>query len=230
MNYSLSAAKREGRVQDVRNAGRIPAIMYGKGIAPQTLSLGRSEFVKVSKAAGSSSLIDVTVDGQTPVKALVKEVQLHVLRMEPIHVDLYQVRMDTEITAKVPLVFVGESAAVKVGGGTLSKAMDELEIECLPGNLPHEIHIDLSLLATFEDSITVASLKLPEGVKALTDGELTIVNVSRPLTEDELKKLEEGTTVDVTAIKTEGEEKRAAEEAKKIEEEAATGEKKVDKK
>ncbi len=221
MNYLLSAIKREGRVQDIRAAGRIPAIMYGKGIAPQALSVPRSEFVKVAKAAGSSSLIDVTIEGQPSVKALVKEIQRHVLRMEPIHVDLYQVRMDTEITAKVPLVFVGESGAVKLSGGTLSKAMDELEIECLPGNLPHEIQIDLSLLVTFEDSITVASLKLPEGVKALTDAKLTIVNVSRPLTEDELKKLEAGTTADVTAIKTEGEEKRAAEEAKKVEEEAA---------
>lgn len=225
MNYSLSAAKREGRVQDIRAASRIPAIVYGKGITPQQISLARSEFVKVSKAAGSSSLIDLTIDSQAPVKVLIKEIQVHVLRMDPIHVDLYQVRMDTEITAKVPLVFVGESAAVKVGGGTLSKAMDELEIECLPGNLPHEIQIDLSLLATFEDSITVASLKLPEGVKAMTDAELTIVSVSRPLTEDELKKLEEGTTVDVTAIKTEGEEKRAAEEAKKAEEEAAADKK-----
>lgn len=221
MNYSLSAMKREGRVQDLRAASRIPAIVYGKGIAPQQISLGRSEFVKVAKAAGSSSLIDLAIDGQAPVKILVKEVQRHVLRMEPIHVDLYQVRMDTEITANVPLVFIGESAAVKTGGGTLVKTMDELEVECLPGDLPHEIQIDLSKLVTFEDSITVGSLALPKGVKVTADAELTIANVSRPLTEEELKKMEEGSTVDVTAIKTEGEEKREAEEAKKAEEEAA---------
>lgn len=212
--------KREGRPQDVRAAGRIPAIMYGKGIAPQTISLPRAEFVKTLKTAGSSSLIDLSLDGQAPVKVLVKEVQRHVLRMEPIHVDLYQVRMDTEITAIVPLVFVGESEAVKTLGGTLVKSVDELEVECLPGNLPHEIEIDLSALKTFEDAITVGGLKLPAGVKLTADAELTIATVSRPLTEEELKKMEETSTVDVSAIKTEGEEKRAAEEAKKAEEEA----------
>jgi hypothetical protein len=87
--------------------------------------------------------------------------------------------------------------------------------------LPHEIEIDLSKLADFEAAITIGSLTLPAGVKSTADAELTIATVSRPLTEDELKKMEEGTTVDVTAIKTEGEEKKAAEEAKKAEEEAA---------
>ncbi len=221
MNYSLSAKKREGRVQDIRLSGNIPAIMYGKGIAPQQITLARSEFVKVSKAAGTSSLIDLAIDGQSSVKVLVKEVQRHVLRMDPIHVDLYQVNMNTEITAKVSLVFVNESAAVKTLGGTLVKTMDEIEIECLPANLPHEIEVDLGTLATFEDAITIASLKLPAGVKATAEAEQTIATVSRPLTEDELKKMEEGEAVDVTAIKTEGEEKRAAEEAKKAEEEAA---------
>ena len=221
MNYSLSAVKREGRVQDIRLASRIPAIVYGKGITPQEISVARSEFIKVAKAAGSSSLIDLVIEGQASTKVLVKEIQRHVLRMDPIHVDLYQVRMDTEITAKVPLVFIGESLLVKTGGGTLIKSVDELEVECLPGNLPHEIEIDLSKLEGFEDAITVGSLTLPTGVKVTAEGELTIATVSRPLTEDELKKMEEGTTVDVTAIKTEGEEKRAADEAKKAEEEAA---------
>ena len=213
--------KREGRVQDIRKASRIPAIMYGKGIAPQELSVPRSEFIKVSKAAGSSSLIDLSIDGQPPVKVLVKEVQRHVLRLDPIHVDLYQVNMNTEITANVPLVFIGESAAVKTLGGTLVKSMDELEVECLPANLPHQIEIDLSKLTTFEDAITVGSLVLPKGVKVTADAELTIATVSRPLTEEELKKMEEASVVDVSAIKTEGEEKKAAEEDKKAEEEAA---------
>ncbi len=220
-SYLLSAMKREGRVQDIRKASRIPAIMYGKGIAPQELSVPRSEFIKVSKAAGSSSLIDLSIDGQPPVKVLVKEVQRHVLRLDPIHVDLYQVNMNTEITANVPLVFIGESAAVKTLGGTLVKSMDELEVECLPANLPHQIEIDLSKLTTFEDAITVGSLVLPKGVKVTADAELTIATVSRPLTEEELKKMEEASVVDVSAIKTEGEEKKAAEEAKKAEEEAA---------
>lgn len=221
MNYSLSATKREGRVQAIRLSGNIPAIMYGKGIAPQEITLGRSEFVKVAKEAGTSSLIDVSIDGAAPVKVLVKEIQRHVLRMDPIHVDLYQVNMNTEITANVRLSFVNESAAVKTLGGTLMKAMDEVEIECLPANLPHEIEVDLAALATFEDAITIGSLKLPAGVKVTADAEQTIATVARPLTEDELKKMEEGETVDVTAIKTEDEIKRAAEEAKKAEEEAA---------
>jgi large subunit ribosomal protein L25 len=224
MTYAIAAQTREkmGRQAKQERANmRIPAVMYGAGTNPTPVSVNRSEFLKMFRAAGYSSLVDLALDGKAPTKVVVKDVQVHPLTLEPQHVDFHQIRMDKEMTANIPLVFIGESKAVKQDGGTLVKSMDELEITCLPANLPHEIQVDLSTLNTFEDSITIENLKLPEGVKATAEGTLTIATVARPLTEEELKKLEETTAGDVTQIKTEGEEKKAAEEAKKAEEAAA---------
>lgn len=230
MSYTIFAKPRTAlgkRARDEREARRVPAVMYGHGIASQALSVPQSEFIKVYRAAGFSSLIDLAIDAQAPVKVLIKDVQLHPLSTEPIHVDFYQVRMDEEITAEVPLKFIGESDAVKTGGGTLVKSMDHIEVTCLPGNLPHEIEVDLSALKTFDDAISIADLKLSENVHVKDEKTLTIATVARPLTEEELKKLEETAVGDIAAVKTEGEEKKAAEEAKKAEEQAAEAEPKA---
>lgn len=225
MPYALTAQSRTvlGRqAKQVMETGNIPAIVYGHGIDPKSISLNSSDFRKIIRTAGTSSLIDVTIDGSTPIKALIKEIQVHPITMVPVHADLHQIRMDEEITVEVPLKFIGESPAVKGLAGTLVHAFDSLEVTCLPANLPHEIEIDISTLVTFDDAITVGSLKLPAGVKIEADDNDTLASVVAPLTEDQLKKLEENAIGDVTAIKTEGEEKKAAEEAKKAEEAAAT--------
>jgi len=220
----LNAKSRDAqgtRAVDVRAAKQIPAVMYGHGTAARALSVSVADFRTVYAKAGSSALVDVVVDGGAPVKALIQEVQPHYLTMEPQHVDFHQVRMDEQMHANVPLQFIGESAAVKALGGTLVKSLDAVEIECLPADLPHDITVDLSKLATFESSITIADLVAPKGVSFLTDLRQTIATVEAPLTEEELKKLEESQIGDVTAVKTEAEEKKAAEEAKKAEEEKA---------
>lgn len=220
MNYTLSGTSRTSdvRVQDVRSNGGIPAVLYGNGIQARSISVVEGEFVKVLRAAGFSSLIDLVVDGSESVKVLVKQTQKHPTNMKTVHIDFYQVRMDQEIETVVPLEFVNESDAVKVHGGTLVKSADEIEVRCLPGNLPPHIDVDLSKLHTFDDAITIGDLILPSGVEAITEADVTIATVARPLTEEELKKMEETEQVDVSAIVTEGEEKRAEEEAKKAEE------------
>lgn len=224
MNYALSAklrTKMGRRAKTELKDSRVPAIMYGSGVANQVVSVPRSEFLKVFKQAGYSSLVDISIEDATPVKAVIKELQVHPLTMEPVHIDFHQVRMDQEMEAIIPLKFVGESNAVKADSGTLIKSLDEVEVRCLPANLPHELEVDLSLLVNFEVSITVADIKLPKGVEIVTDPELTIATVSRPLTEDELKKLEENQAGDVTTVKSEAELKKAADEAKAAEEAAA---------
>ncbi len=224
MTYTISAQKRTSmgkRSRDEREHMRVPAVVYGRGIESRPISIPRSEFLKVMKGAGFSSLIDLSLDAESAVKVLIKEVQRHPLTTEPIHVDFQQVRMDEEITATIPLKFIGESHAVKMDAGTLVKSMDEIEVRCLPALLPSEIEVDLTKLATFDDAITVGSLTLPQGVETSADPLQTIATVARPLTEDELKAMEAPAAVDVTAIKTEGEEKKAAGEAKAAEEKAA---------
>jgi large subunit ribosomal protein L25 len=224
MPYAIAAQTRNNmgkRSKDELAEMRVPAVMYGQGVEAQPITVGRSEFIKVFRGAGSSALIDVSVGSSTPVKALIKEVQVDPLTMEPRHIDFYQVRMDKPLEADIPLVFVGESDAVKNQGGTLVKSLDEIKVRCLPADLPHEIQVDLGKLATFEDLINVGSINPPKGVEFLDDATLTIATVARPLTEEELKKLEESQVGDVTAVKSEADIKKAEEEAKAAAEGAA---------
>ncbi|MFA6429782.1 MAG: 50S ribosomal protein L25 [Patescibacteria group bacterium] len=206
MTQTISAVQ---RAQGERQPGRIAAIMYGRGIASQMLSVPFSDFVRVYNAAGQSSLVDVTVGQNQAVKVLIKDVQLHPLTMAPRHIDFYQVRMDEEMTATIPLTFVGESKAVKTDAGTLVKSLDEIEVTCLPANLPHAIEVDLAKLVTFEDVITVADIAMPTGVKAVTASDVTVATVARPLTEDEIKRMEQQGVGDISTVKTEQDEKKA---------------------
>lgn len=225
MTYAITAADRTSlgrRAKHTHDTGNVPAVVYGHGIEPKAIQVPRSEFRKLYRAAGTSSLIDLTVGSGSPVKALIQEVQVHPVTMDPYHIDFRQIRMDEEITVEVPLKFVGDSKAVKELAGTPVFSLNHVEVKCLPADLPHEIEVDMSAIESFEDHITIGSLKLPKGVEVLEDANAVIASVERPLTEEELKKLEEASApADVTAIKTEAEEKKAADEAKKAEETAA---------
>jgi len=190
----------------------LKAVMYGRELPNQTLEVSLNEFMRVYREVKQSMLFDVSVDGKEPVKALIQEVQVNPITMVPIHVDLRQIRMDQPITLSVPLIFTGESGAVKLGG-TLVKALDELEVTCLPADLPKEIVVDLAPLATFQDRITVSSLTLPHGVKVEQRPEEVIALVEAPLTEEELKQMEAAEVGDVTAVTTEADEKRKEKEA-----------------
>lgn len=213
----------QGRqAKKVRTAGFIPAVIYGPGLEPKAVQIGTSDFVRVYRAAGGSSIIDVSMEGGAPVKVMIQEVQLNPLTMKAQHVDLRQIRMDQELTVEVPLVFVGESSAVKELAGTFMAGRDHLTVTCLPAKLPAQLEVDLSGLKTFDDVIMVSTIALPEGVRVAEDGDVVVASVMAPLTEEQLKKMEaEATVGDVTAVKTEAEEKKAAEQAAKAEEAAA---------
>ncbi|HBR71634.1 MAG TPA: 50S ribosomal protein L25, partial [Candidatus Moranbacteria bacterium] len=98
------------------------------------------------------------------------------------------------------LEFVGESPAVKENGGILVKNMDEVEVKCLPADLPSKFEINLSMLAKFEDHITVADIKVPQGVEILAEKEAVIALVIPPRTEEELASLDEKVEADVTKV------------------------------
>jgi len=206
------------RAKHVLDTENIPAVVYGRGVEPRSVQVKRGEFRQVYKAAGHSALVDLTVAGATPVKVLVKEVQVHPLTLDPVHIDFHQLNMNETLTTSVPLRFIGESAAVKALAGTLTTPFRSLKVRCLPADLPHDIEVDISVLATFEDSISVGDLNIPKTVTVLDSEDATVATVVPPLTEEQLKKLEESTVGDVTTIKTEAEEKKAADEAKVAEE------------
>lgn len=206
--------------QELRTQRMIPAVVYGHGLETRSLTVQFNPFEQVYKNAGESSLIDLVIDNGDAVKVIIQSVQYDPVKHIISHVDLHQVRMDEKIHAEVELVFTGESSAVKNLGGILIKNISHLPIECLPANLPHDITVDISALATFEDSIRVSDLSIPTGVTVLHDMEDTIAIVSEPRSQAELESLNEQIVEDVASVevataKVKEAEDAAAAEAKK---------------
>lgn len=213
MTTTLQARLRQKKEAGTRDKPGITlkAVVYGHGLPSRSIQVATGDFFKVFRVVKHSTLFDLVIEGDQPIKALIGEVQVNPVNMTPVHVDFRQLRMDEAVTISVPLVYTGEAPAVKALGGTLIKSLDELEVECLPGDLPKEIVIDVARLATFEDKITVGSLVLPKGVKTTVEANVTLVSVEAPLSDEEQKKLEQGEVGDVTAVKTEAEEKKEKE-------------------
>lgn len=205
------------KVEELRKNGMIPAVVYGHKVEPQSIMVEVNPFMKVYTAAGESSLIDLIVSGGTPVKAIVHDIQRDALTNTISHIDFYQVNMSEKITAEVSLEFTGVAPAVKELGGTLVKNLSEIEIECLPGNLPHAITVDISSLKTFSDNIRVGQLSIPDGVKVINNANDTVAMVEEPRSEEELKALEESVSENVAAVEVVG---AAEKEAEKKEKEA----------
>ena len=199
---AIQGTKRETigkRVKDLRKAGKLPAVLYGFKVGTQHIEISEKDFAKAFKSAGESTIVNLVVDGQT-LPVLIHDVQNHYLSDQPIHVDFYAVDMTQKIKVGVPLHYVGESSAVKALGGTLVKNLSEVEVECLPGDLPHAIEVDISALNTFEDDIRVSDLKVSDKVKILAQPDEVAVTVAAPRTEEEMAALSEEVKEDVTAV------------------------------
>lgn len=200
---ALKAAVRDvigKKVANLRENGQIPAVVYGKNEPAQSVSLAYSDFEKAYRLAGESSLVDLTVDNDGSVKVLVQEVQYNPLSNRFTHVDFYKVTMTEKLTANIPLKYVGEAPAVKSLGGILVKNIDEIEVRCLPGDLVHEIEVDITPLATFDDALYLKDLKVPKGMEVHGDPNGIVATVTAPISEEELKKLDEKPVEDVSKI------------------------------
>src|SRR3989339_70695 len=159
-----------------RKRGQIPAELYGQGSKNQHLFVNEREFEKLYEQVGESSLITLNVGESQPVNVLVHEVQRDPITDKFLHVDFYLVNLDKEIETRIPLVFIGESEAVKYLSGTLVKSLEELEIVCLPKDLVSKIEVDISQLKSFNDVIRVADIKLPGTIKSLIEPERTVAS------------------------------------------------------
>jgi large subunit ribosomal protein L25 len=199
---AITATKREvsgKRVKNLRKAGKLPGVLYGHNVTTQQIELSQRDFAKAFRAAGESTIINLVVDGQSkPV--LIHDVQNHYLNDNPIHVDFYAVNMNEKLKVHVPIYFVGEAGAVKALGGTLVKNLSEVEVECLPSDIPHNFEVDISSLNTFEDAIRVSNLVVDSKVTIITSPEEVIANVVPPRTEAEMNELNEEIKEDVTAV------------------------------
>jgi len=216
----LEAKKREikgKKVKTLRLEGQIPAVVYGHGVESKDLTVDYRGFEKVFNKAGESSLIDLDVEGGSPVKVLVHEVQYDPLKGTINHVDFRQVNMKEKLEAEVILKFIGEAPAVKAQGAILVRNMDTITVRCLPGDLVHEIEVDLSKLANIDDRIAVSSLAIPPGVELMADPSDLIIVANAPISEEELASLEAKPEADISAVKVVTEEKKAERDAAKAE-------------
>lgn len=204
----------------------VPGVTYGHNVKNRNVTVVYNEFAKAYKTAGESSLLDLEIEGDGVVKALIKDVQTAPLSGRFTHVDFYEVNLMEKLRAEIILNFIGESPAVKELGGSLIKSMSSVRVECLPNDLVHSIDVDVTALKTFDAMIHVSDLKVPTGITVLENPLEVVVTAEAPMTEEQFKAMEGPVAVDVTAIKTEGEVKKAADDAKKAEDAAATAEEK----
>ncbi|MCA9365202.1 MAG: 50S ribosomal protein L25 [Candidatus Moranbacteria bacterium] len=185
----MKAQKREEIGKGIakgRERGLLPAVIYGHGTENQNIWIDAIEFTKVFSDAGESTLVELLVEGsKEKINVLIHDIQFTPTKNVPMHCDLFQVKMDEEVEATVPLIFTGEAPIVKESGGTLVKAMDEVGVRALPDDLPHDLSIDLSGLKSFEDRITIADIKKQKGVEIMEDSETIIVSVSQPRAQEE---------------------------------------------
>ena len=198
----LNATKRTavgGGLGKLRNDGFIPAVLYGKNMETLPLQVPTKDFNRAFESAGESTLIYLNVDDQT-YPTIIHDVAKDPIKENVLHADFYKVRLDEKIKAMVPVVFEGDSPAVKDLGGIFVRNINELEVEALPQDLPHEIIINISRLKAFGDQILVKDIKLPEKVELTANADDIAATIQEPISEEELKAQLEAPTTAVEEV------------------------------
>ncbi len=205
MTVTLPIKERSSENNKTNQKESIPAVVYGPKQTPVSVVVNRKEFEKLFKVAGESTVIELT-GLKSPISSLVKEVTFSPLQGGIIHVDFYALESGKEIETHVPLSFVNESPAVKLGA-VVNKVMQEVMVTCQPADLPAHIDVDLSLLTTVESQIHISDIVVPKGVVIKEDGK-NVVAIVEMITEE----VEAAPVMDIADIPVEkkGKEEEAA--------------------
>jgi large subunit ribosomal protein L25 len=185
---NLSAEPRtetgKGVARKLRQAQRIPAVIYGHHREPMSLSVDGRELERLlAHIVPETTVIELALEGGT-ARTLIRDIQRHPVRPQILHVDFQELVAGETVFVEVPLVLVGVSPGVRNDGGVLDQVMRELSVEVDPANMPNHIEVDVSSLQ-LNESIHVSDLKLPEGVKVLADMEDTVCVVAPPRVAEE---------------------------------------------
>ena len=207
MTVTIEAKERTNEKRDaLLKQGYIPAIYYGQGKETKSISVKQTEFNKIFAEAGESTTIKLN-DGGKELDVLIHDVQFDPVRNTPAHVDFLVVDMNKPSEVSIPLEFEGVSPAVRAGEGVLVKVMHDMNISGLPKDLPHEIMVDISSLASVDSHISVGDIKLPKGVSHMHSDEDIIASISKQEEESE----ETSTDVDLSQIEVESKGKQDVE-------------------
>lgn len=176
----------------LRRAGRVPAIVYGGKGDAQNIELDHNEIYHALRKPGfGSSVLTMNLDDKKQ-KVLLRAVQWHPYKQIVLHVDFQRVRSDVAIVTRVPITFINgdESPAVKLEGANINIVLTDLEVSCLPADLPSEIVVDLIEMQN-GDVLTVESIDVPEGVEFLTSETETLVTAAIVAVQEEPEEVEE---------------------------------------
>ena len=163
----------------IRKGGLIPAILYGEGADNVPLVVSKKDVIKILKSeSGENTIFGIVFDSEE-ANVMIKALQLDPTTDELLHADLIKIAMDKEIRVQVPIELVGEAIGVKSEGGFVDFMAREVEIECLPGNIPDHLTVDISGLHLHQ-SVKAGEIVIPEGVKLLADPGAVIIMVQVP--------------------------------------------------
>lgn len=177
------------KVSELRDQEMIPGIVYGKKLEPINISLSSKEFTKIFKQAGDTSVIDLKIDDEKAHKVLIQNVDYTPTRDRITHVELLAISLTDKVKVGVPVVLINTENPEKLGGNLILN-LDEIEVEALPNDLPHQIEIDCSVFTEFGHTIYVKDLKLDSKLKIHEEPETPIVSFDEPEQAEEEPKPE----------------------------------------
>jgi large subunit ribosomal protein L25 len=196
----------------LRTTGVVPGVLFGKKIGSIPVQVDAKALEVLYHHAGRTSVVKVSVDGGQPTSAIIKNLQRNPLTRRALHVDLFAVDLTQEMQAEIPLIFSGTSHAVEMEGAILFTSLDHLKVRGLPGDLPHEIDVDLAPLVDLESTIHVRDLVVDAKVTVINDPDELVAKVTPPREEEviepvavEGEELEEGAEAAEGAEGAEGE-------------------------
>jgi large subunit ribosomal protein L25 len=186
LNVERRTETGKGEARRARAKGRIPAVVYGAGKPNVPIHLERRALTDAFRAgAGENAIFLLKLGGSDQSRhAMIRELSRDPVSREPLHIDFVRVLMDAKIRVNVPIEVVGIAKGVKTEGGILDFVTREVEVECLPGNIPAHLPLDVTELS-IGDMLRVASLAAVEGVTILDDPDKVLVHVAHPTQEKE---------------------------------------------
>lgn len=187
MTVTLNATKRENlaksATKEIRNNGKVPAIVYGKGKEPKTVAVDSIELIKTVRDEGRNAIISLNIDGDDSVDVMLHDYQADPIKDLLVHADFYVVNMSEDMDISIPLRLEGEAPGAKAGG-VLQQPLFEVMVRAKPGQFPEEISVDVSSLEEVGDSLTVSDLPKGKGYEILEDAESTVATVVPPAAEE----------------------------------------------
>ena len=223
LEAGLRVPKGKQGIRALRQEGWIPAVVYGEGSPAVSIRVGAKDLSRaLHTKAGENVLITLQVKDDSKRHSenvvLIRELQQHPVSHQIVHVDFHRVSLTKRITVTVPLAFKGEALGVKQEGGILEHIRWDLEVECLPTQIPAEIPVDVSHLS-LNQTLAAKTITLPEGVRLVTDPELPVVACVLPKKEEiPVPAAEAPVTTEPEVLKQKKPEEIAAEEEAKAKE------------